>query len=351
MKCKDIKLVNNGLFDKMKNSGYEESYIIDSNILLTLRDLFYNPSKQTYEEIDSWLAFVQFLKDKNIIVTAALQEVAWDYENLKIDEVKFNRCSEAISELLFNQNVIERIRMKRAYSGMHSSRNGKKRKLTNIYENSMKNNYIVPTMCVFLKLQELLLRYDVEKEPENIYMKICEFMGDKLGLVGSYELILIQLILFSSDNNIKREIKGLLKLDSKNNFKKDFKKSLWNASWDVSFMRSITALSVNSLRGETVNGIHNPILVTGDNNLYKCTSFFISNMKFKNLNGKIYPVLKSSNVEEKYSIYIEAAWMAIEATKKERLYRHNSVSQEQRMEEFKQIIRDTEHKINQIINK
>lgn len=351
MNCRDIKFVKNGLSNYMKNKGFSESFIIDSNIIITLRDLFYNPIKKSDEEIDGLLGFINCLKDKDVIVSAALQEVSWDCENLKTDEVKFNRCNEAIMELLLNPEVIERIRRKEVYTGTHAPVKGQKRKLNSIYENSIENNYIVPTMCVFIKLQELLLRYDVEKDSEHIYNEIVKFMADKVGLVGSYELILIQVILFSYDNDIIKEIKGLLKLDNKNNFKKDFKKSLWNASWDISFMRSINAMAVNSLRGEAVNGVHNPTLVTGDDNLYKLTTYFIENMEFRGFNGRMYPVIKAAAVNEKYLNNIIASKMVIDATLPNRLAKHNSVSQEQRMEEFKLIIRETEYQITKIINK
>ncbi|MCC5910860.1 MAG: hypothetical protein JJT76_10530 [Clostridiaceae bacterium] len=342
---KNIEFIQNGLYEHMKNEGFVESYLLDSNIVMSLRDLFYNPSKMKDDEINGLLNLVDFLKNRGIISSVAIRELSWNIQDVRVDDIKYNRYNEALRGLFFDPLVKDRIVNKKDYISEYKPKKGTTRQLDSIYENIEQNISIITTMSVLIKIYELFLIYDIEKDCESIYNDICIFMSDEIGVFGAYELLLIQHLLFSNDQQKKNEIRRLLKLNNK----KDIKKNLWNSSWDILFMRIITAVSVNSVRGDSINDIHNPILVTCDKDLYKLTSYFLSTIKFEKINDRLYPVLSYVADNDKHFDLITSMDMTIRITQENRLKKHNSIFLEKRAEKFIHIIKITEESINNLL--
>ncbi|WP_156946193.1 hypothetical protein [Paenibacillus sp. FSL R5-192] len=282
------------------------------------------------------------MKTKKVIGSMAVQELSWDFAKLSVDAIKYRRLNSALESLLSEPLQLERIQNKIDHEDTLVSKSSSKRSLDNIHLNSEQNIHVVPTMCVLLKFYELSKLYDVEKDYKIIFKNLCSFMASGINMVGAYELSLLQRILFSQNIDKVKEIRRLLKLDSKS----DFKKNLWNASYDITFMRSLNALPVQAMRGEPINSIYNPVLVTKDIDLASMTREILENTEIAETNGKLYPHLRFELEKEEDKIFIFSCIESLKLLSQQRYSINKKKSLSQRMEELRETIKQTEERIN-----
>jgi hypothetical protein len=333
MNQEKIYYIKNGLFEDMKKNGHVESYILDSNIVIKLRDLYYNPDSLEEEDFLTLLNLIDNLKEKKVRCHVALQELSWDFENFCIDKTKFMRLEEAVVKTLTSTEVIERIKMKQKYISEIVVKKKGQKILESLYDNCKENAYLLPTMCVLLKFKLLLKNYNLTPQNDKIYLQMSSFIHREVGMVGAYEMLLIQDILFYEDEQKVSEVKSLLKLNTK-----DTNKSLWNSSWDILYMRTIFSIVVDTKRG-ILKGIgNNPILVTMDENLAKLSSYFNERITIAKINGIPYPALKSIRDDQEANAAILAVQMTLAATAKERTLNNNKLDLNARVEKLKKVV-------------
>ena len=346
MSDNQIFFIKNGFYDDMKKSRLEESYILDSNIVLKMRDLYYNPSSFSDHEFESMMNLLDRIKGKVILPHIAIQELSWDYENFRIDKTKFLRIEEAITKIITESETIKRIKSKQKYVSEISAQQGGKKRLDSLYENCKENNYLLPTMCILLKFQLLLKEHSPKTEKQQIYFRIASFMNNEVGMVGAYEMLLIQDILFYKDEKKVSEIKSLLKLNSK---ERDIKKSLWNSAWDILYMRTIFAFVTDYLRGTVpTTRISNPVLVTKDENLSILSKYYNDNIEITKVDSKLYPGLKSIHEDQEANAIILAVQLALGATAQQRVAQNNKYSLQERVERLTVLFRTLEEQFSNI---
>ncbi|WP_427050955.1 hypothetical protein [Paenibacillus sp. TC-CSREp1] len=280
----NVRFLKNG-FHKEINSY--DSFILDSNVVMKLRDLFYSPHKMNVSEVDYYIGLLEFFKDKDVVPGIAIQELSWDFEKFKIDFNKQTRLLNAIDTLFsYDESTILRIKAQQEFVGGMQPIKGGKKNFQSLASNIDANIFLVPSFCVMLKYHHVLRNYSDNK---SRYLEICNFLMNTLKLVGGYELALITELLFSLNEDRTNAINSMLKIEIESNLLK----GIWNSCWDIFFLRFITGFAANTLSNLPTQGIFNPILVTRDENLYRVGCSIENNSEVV-LGDQVYPGIAGS---------------------------------------------------------
>lgn len=338
----DIKFLRNAFF---KDINKHKTYILDSNIVVKLRDLFYSPKKMKLNEINYLIGLLEFFKDKDVMPGIAIQELSWDFEKSEIDETKLNRLIFAINSLLsYEEYIFNRIKNQENYVGDIKAIKGKKRNFNSLYLNADANILLLPTFCMMLKFYDVMYRYN---DNSTRYIEICKFLKDTLKLVGAYELNFITDLLFSQDKYKTKVITAMLKI----NTKQGYMRKIWNCSWDIFFIRAITAFAANTLSNKAIEYIYNPILVTRDKNLYKTGQFVNSKNNYRVIGKQIYPGIEGGHeYSQKNLALIEKMQLLLYTTAEDRIRLYKQTSEDERIKHWKSIIKILEIELSECLS-
>ncbi|EPY11274.1 hypothetical protein [Paenibacillus alvei] len=319
-----------------------DSYILDSNIVIKFRELFYSPHKMNADEISYYIGLLDFFRDKDVVPGFAIQELSWDFERFEIDTIKQTRLLDAIDTLFsYDESTISRIKAQREYiSEVKPIKNGKK-KLNSLSLNAEANMFLLPSFCVMLKYHHVLR---VCSDNKNRYKEICNFIMNKLKLVGAYELALITDLLFSRDNARNNAIKSMLKIETESHLLK----AVWNSCWDIFFLRFITGFAANTLSNRPTQQIHNPILVTRDINLHNVGSQLENNIEML-IDDQVFPGVSGGfeYSKEDEQLVLEMYHVILQ-TRKARIVEFHSMSEDQRISHWIEIINNLENELEKV---
>lgn len=344
MKDKKLYFIKNNV---IQDSRVPISYVLDSNVVMKLRDVFYNPSKISEEELSEYYRLLMKIQGQDVVPGFAIRELAWDYEKKEMDSIKTNRLVYAMDRLLtYNQEEMKRIfHLKEATTCPENSNvtRGKK-KFNGIYENKDVNIFLLPTFAALLKFHILL---HTEGASEAIFKKYVEFIIKEHKMNTGYEFQYIIYKLFGKEH-VREKVEGLLKL----NGKISGGQSIWNASWDLFFIRILNDAASRFVNNRSLMDIYNPILVTMDKNLaFLCqesigeeVSYEIIDKEFINGMAISEEVIASS----KYMDLIIDEYTKIRGTNAERVEYFRKVNQ---IEFYERLILNLENELNRCIHK
>lgn len=336
----NVFFLKNGFHKKI--SSYE-SFILDSNIVIKFRDLFYNPHKMNNEEVAYYIGLLEFFKEKDVVPGIAIQELSWDFERFETDTIKETRLVNAMNSLFsYDESTISRIKAQLEYSSETKPLKQGKRNFNSLYLNSEGNMFLLPSFCVMLKYHQVLRLYS---DKHIRYIEICNFLMNTLKLVGAYELSLISELLFCPDKSKTSAINSMLKLDTESNVLK----GIWNSCWDIFFLRFITGFAANTLNNKPSQQIFNPILVTRDENL-KNVGSELENSTEVVVGNQIYPGITGGYEysQEDANLVNEMSQKLIQ-TSTDRVKEFNGITGEKQIEHFLGIIKNLESKLLKLI--
>ncbi len=238
------------LNSSVRNPGRHITYILDSNIVVGLSDLYYNRFTNR-DRLDTYLGLYNELKGKDILAGAAIGELCWDSNNNKIDKNKESTLLKCINGLFIESDYQKNT--KATYSS-------KKQEFSSLIENAKVNETFLPSLCLIKKFSNL---YNLKLSNKEVYEQLINFIDDEHKMLLSYEFALITYFLFSNDNTRKNLFRNLFKLDSR----KISDKNIFNGCWDIFFLRLINDLPARSFNDTPIANIHNICFITADKNL------------------------------------------------------------------------------------
>ena len=153
---KNICLLKNSEHDRL---DMKVTYILDSNIVILLRDLFYKPQKVKEEDRQELEELLSLLKDQHVIEGIGVAECSWDFQEFSEDETKAQRIRYALKFLLqHDEEHLKRIfkDLKETSCPKHNSTPKAKRVCGALSDNAAINKMILPTIAVLLKFYQLL---------------------------------------------------------------------------------------------------------------------------------------------------------------------------------------------------
>lgn len=296
----------------------QKTYIIDSNIAVKLRNLFYNPSKIDNVDFERYMSLLKFFKNKDVLPGIAIQETCWDFEKNELNDNKLRRMEYALNNLWeYDDQVYKRINRREGFTYYdYPLISIGKKNLNGLYENKYGNVLIMGTVCLLFKFYKLL---ETESSKERIYNDIVDFLNDELKINLAYELSCITYLLFPANKENGEEainIRHLLKLSGKDK-KKSLKENVWNASWDIFYLRILNEAASNFLNGEELmDQVYNPVLVTEDKNLNKLASYllkpYVSGYDFDDKHIRPGIEINFSIIDEKYINLVEEKFNMLE---------------------------------------
>ncbi len=329
---KTIYLLQNNEYNKLDEKA---TYILDSNIVNLLKDLFYKPQKLNEEERKDLEELLNLLKDQNVIQKIGIAEYAWDFQEYSQDETKAQKINYALDLLLkHDEEHLKRIfgELKETSYSKHKVKSKEKHDDKNLSSNPEVNQEILPTIAVLLKFYGLL-GDDIDNikkgllpvdKRRNIYKEIIKFVDIEMHIIPEYELWCITEILFNKDKN-RDNILELLKLKGKSLTGKKKREKVWNAGWDIFFIKMLNYSASRYMGEEILDNwdIKNPVLITMDKNLYRIGNEMINGgeKKPKHINGKTEEVcgLHFPNIsDEDYEFIEDMMWLLHNVNKEER---------------------------------
>jgi hypothetical protein len=331
----------------LKNSFHNkinshDSYILDSNVVIKFRDLYYSPHKMSSDEVEYYIGLLEFFKDKDVVPGIAIQELSWDFERFETDEIKLRRLLNAMNALFsYDEKTFSRIKAQcELISDNKPVKNGK-RKFNSLYLNADANLSLLPSFCTMLKYHQVMR---VNSDNINRYIDLCNFLMNTLKLVGAYELALITEILFSTDNKKTKAIISMLKIESDSNLLS----KIWNSCWDLFFLRFITGFATNTLNNEPTEQIFNPVLVTRDINLYNVGSHLENNNEVV-IADRVYTGISGGyEYSEEVTQLITEMNLIISQKSKERIEYYHNTSETQIISNWKEIIQNLESELTRV---
>lgn len=332
----DVHFLRNGFYKKI--SSYD-SFILDSNVVIKLRDLFYSPHKMSIDEVNYYIGLLEFFRDKDVVPGVAIHELSWDFEKFKTDETKSIRLLNALNTLFsYEELTFARIKAQHEFISDVQPVKGGKRTFSSLFLNADANIFLLPSFCVMLKYHQVV---KIHSDNKTRYIEICNFMKDELKLVGAYELSLITELLFSSNYSKNKIINNMLKIDSKSNNSQ----KIWNSCWDIFFLRFITAFAANTLSDSPIQKILNPILVTRDNNLFELGSS-LDNSNEVVIDDQIYPGISGVfDYSEEAIQLISEMNIVLSQTSQERIEAYQNTTEDERINHWKEIIKELEKQL------
>lgn len=329
----NVKFLNNGFFDRINE---HKTYVLDSNVVIKLRDLFYNPQKMSIEEINYYIGLLEYFRDKDVLPGPAMQELSWNFEHYELDQVKYIRLADALDTLFsYDYFTISRIKAQSKYVSDTKPVKGSRKSFKNLSLNIEANLYLLPSLCIMLKYHQVVKKYN---DNRSRYIEICNFSMNELKLIGAYELTLITELLFSSSDTKTNMIKNMLKIDGSDNYLRQ----VWNSCWDIFFLRYITAAAANTLSFNSYKNIYNPVLVTRDKNLFTIGNM-VQNNKDVVINRQVLPGITGSyDYTKDAKELIDEMNQNMLRTSEERLKAFDNMNHNQRISHWRRIIQELE---------
>ncbi|MBU5427177.1 hypothetical protein KQI41_12195 [Tissierella pigra] len=246
-----IDFLHNKLHNTVKNKcqNIHDSYILDSNIVIKLRSLYYNP-ESLKNDFDYIKGLWEFFEDKDVLPDFGIRELSWDFSLSDIDVIKYNRMLFAMEGLFeYHIDTIKRIESKKKYinNKFPPVKRGE-REFCGLIENMNANPLLLPTFCFLYKFYKEISVKPNEKFSIEVYNEMIRFTIEDLRVVLSYKLIFIIYLLFSEDDEETTYIEKMLKI----NKEQTEEQKIWNSSWDIFLLRIINEFAV-----QTLNGISN----------------------------------------------------------------------------------------------
>lgn len=238
------------LNSSIRNSDRHITYVLDSNIVVGLSDLYYNRFTNT-DRLNTYLELYNELKEQDVLAGAAIAELSWDSSNNKIDKNKEDILLKCINGLFIEGNYSKN--NKSIYSS-------KKQEFSRLIDNVEANKSFLPSLCLIKKFADL---YSSKLSKKEIYEQLINFICNEHKMLLSYEFTLITYFLFSNDNTRKNLFRNLFKLDSR----QISDKNIFNGCWDIFFLRLINDLPARSFNDTSIANIHNICFITADKNL------------------------------------------------------------------------------------
>lgn len=238
------------LNSSVRNSDRHITYLLDSNIIVGLSDLYYNRFTNM-DRFHTYLGLYNELKEKDVLAGPAITELSWDSNNNKIDKNKKDMLLKCINGLFIENNYSKNNKL------MYSS---KKQQFSRLIDNVEANKAFLPSLCLIKKFSNL---YSLKLSNKEIYEQLINFICDEHKMLLSYEFTLITYFLFSNDNTRKNLFRNLFKIDSR----QISDKNIFNGCWDIFFLRLINDLPARSFNNASIANVHNICLITADKNL------------------------------------------------------------------------------------
>ena len=353
---KNIYLLKNSEYGRL---GEKATYILDSNIVISLRDLFYKPQKIKKEDMEEIEELLKLLRNNHVIDGIGVTECSWNFQEFNQDDTKAERIKYALDLLLeYDEEHLKRVfrDLEETTCPQHNPISKGKRVCGNLNDNAEINYMMLPTIAVFLKFYQLL-EGNVERikegllavqERRNIYKEVIKFVDLEMHFVPAYEVWCITEILFNNDEN-RDKILELLKLKGKASKGKQIREKVWNAGWDIFFMRILSESTLRYIRGEMLDNwsVHNPILVTKDKNLYEIGNESMTGggagIKYINGEMEVGLDLEFPNISDEDYEFIEDMMWGVEQNKELRL---KFMKEANFVEHFKGIVKKLEIELN-----
>lgn len=268
-----------------KNNLNNVSYILDSNILITLKHLYLG--QLDLQNFNDTMDMLYKISPYDVIPGVAIAELTYNFEhsyrNVELEKEYLNIANYTLNypqlHLGYLNAKTENSKKKRAKT------NFQKKKFSSLNKNKNLNDHLIPTFCILKKFSLLLAQ---KKSNKQIYEDIIDFIISDLKMSLGLELILIQYCLLSKHGY--KAFSEIFKIKDKYNLPDN---NIYNASWDIFFLRLILLTTSLNKNNETLFDIKNPCLITSDEGLYN----FYNSLDIKYIdhyNGEKFPGISIS---------------------------------------------------------
>lgn len=275
-------------------------YLLDSNIIIELGKLYYNPKAISNDKKIALLSLVKDIKDNNtrIEYKYALTELSTDRINGGVVGEKYNRLEKAIKNI-FTMSF-NKFRRHALYSTsvnkeiIESDDFSDEPNMKRIINNTLK--LIVFSYTPLMKFYLLFDNYG-DKDREKIFKEYVNFLHEEVGMFPLYEIAAVIFYLFSSNEEYKNA-QNLMKV----NKQLGLVKKAWNVSWDITNLRYINEISSRVLSKENTGELGgNYILITKDRALANISKLLKINSEI-NFDKKYVPnaEIDKQQIKEKY---------------------------------------------------
>lgn len=263
-----MKVKNDGEIYYINNLYYnflecKTIYLLDSNIIIDLGKLYYNPKSVLHDKKIALINLVKDIKTNNIRIDYkyALTELSADRINGGVVDEKYKRLEKAMNKI-FSMSF-NKFKRHALYSDTANKANldfedfSDEPNMKQIINNTLKA--LIYSYTPLMKFYLLFEQYG-DKEREKIFKEYVKFLHEEVGVVALYEIAVVIFYLFSSNEEFKNS-QNLMKV----NKQLGLIKKAWNVSWDLTHLRYINEISSRVLSMENVGESDgNYVLITKD---------------------------------------------------------------------------------------